>query len=326
MKVFYLSEPYWWTHTAGSKPRNDFQQLYRSLGYTDLYNTIDEKISITADDVVIFQYSFANDYDQQVYLNALKIGAKTVLVVLDIISKQQGYEEKELQKEIKFFNTFNCLIVHNDRMKIWLEKQGVITKMVSLELFDYLVEKESRDNIPHRKLCNEVVFAGNLDPRMRKFIYDKENNFNFILNLYGPFFDKSRKIPQVNYFGSYNPDTIPYELTGSFGLIWNGIEENHANPLTEYTKLISSHKLSLYIVANLPIICWSKSADADFVLKNKIGFVVDSLDEIDKKINQMTYFQYKEMISNIESISDNVARGDNTLTTLNQAIDKIFNS
>ena len=69
------------------------------------------------------------------------------------------------------------------------------------------------------------------------------------------------------------------------------------------------HKLSMYIVAGLPIIAWKKSAIAQFVESNGIGVTVNSLDELDNCVKEITPDKYSVMVENCLSIRKKLVVG-----------------
>ena len=109
-------------------------------------------------------------------------------------------------------------------------------------------------------------------------------------------------------------------LEGSFGLVWDGTSVDSCLGLYGgYLKYNNPHKVSLYLTAMLPVIVWSNSAMADFVTKNKLGITVDKLEDISKKIAELTEEEYKEMINNAKNVSNSLKQGK----YLSKAIEKL---
>lgn len=241
-----------------------------------------------------------------------------VLLIHDVNSLRSAIPE-EIDEEVKFLNHMKAVIVHNPSMKSALVKYGLKVPCVILYLFDYLLY----DGIPkkNRNLGNRVVFAGNLgkSPFLGE-LPQGENEVHF--NLYGIGFNADwKENPNMSYCGSYPAEKIPYELEGSFGLVWDGesaytCDEDLAG---QYTRINNPHKLSLYVAAGIPVIVWKHAAIADFVKKEKIGFVVDSLFDISKIIHKMDDAEYNEYVQNIRELQQKVIHGDYT----NDALDKV---
>ena len=77
----------------------------------------------------------------------------------------------------------------------------------------------------------------------------------------------------------------------------------------EYLRYNNPHKLSLYIVAQIPIITWENAAISSFVKENKIGICINSLDEISLKIKSISDKEYDEFIKNEKKISEKMQKG-----------------
>ena len=70
------------------------------------------------------------------------------------------------------------------------------------------------------------------------------------------------------------------------------------------------HKLSLYISAGIPVIVWKDSAVADFVIQEKIGFVVSDLSNINTVISNMDSNEYREYLLKISDLQQKVIKGE----------------
>ncbi|MFT8407127.1 MAG: galactofuranosyltransferase [Liquorilactobacillus sp.] len=218
-----------------------------------------------------------------------------------------------LKKEEVFFLKWSSkLIVHNDSMKNLLVKQGVSpTKLRSLQIFDYLIPNYNLKKI-NRKFdrLKPIVIAGTLRPHKANYIYHLPINLNF--NLYGVGYIQNNS-PNVKYKGVFQPNELPYFLEGSFGLVWDGDSTQSCSGIYgEYLRINSPHKISLYLASGLPVIVWRKAAVAKFVVNNKCGFVVDSIEEIKSKVKSMTDFEYNSMRKNAEALSVSLINGQYT--------------
>ena len=132
----------------------------------------------------------------------------------------------------------------------------------------------------------------------------------FSTNLYGPNYEGEKENDNIRYLGSFPPDEIPSVIEGKFGLVWDGEKLDTCEGGTgEYLKYNNPHKTSLYLVAGLPVIIWKKSAMAKFIEREKVGFTVNSLEEIKNKINSMTREEYDEMTANAKAVSARLSSG-----------------
>ena len=124
----------------------------------------------------------------------------------------------------------------------------------------------------------------------------------------------------MTYCGSFLPNIIPYNLNGSFGLIWDGDTVSECTGLMgEYTRYNNPHKLSMYIAAGLPVIVWKESAIARFVIDNNIGLTVNNLTEIEGYIKKLDNNDYNDFLRNIKKLQKEVCSGYFT----NKALTKV---
>ena len=127
----------------------------------------------------------------------------------------------------------------------------------------------------------------------------------------------------VNYKGFVPSDKLISTAEGDFGLVWDGDSISLCSgELGEYLKFNNPHKTSLYIRCHLPIIIWSKAALAPFIKENKIGFCIDSLDQIDNLLLELRKEDYDEIRKNVIKISDKLSDGYYTTTALNKILNQ----
>jgi len=234
---------------------------------------------------------------------------------IDYLRQKKDYAAGET---VKFLNQAQTLICHNPKMIQKLQEDGVTRpRYISLQLFDYLVP--GGVTVRHDFGCS-VVFAGNL--AKSGFIYQlAQQNLHFSLHLYGvpcPSFENQN----IVYEGSCPSDELVNHLNYSYGLVWDGDGiETCSGEIGEYTKYNNPHKLSLYMTAGMPVIVWSQAAIADFILENKVGFVVDSLLEISQKIESVTKEQYEAYLKNAAKIQKRVLNGEYTKEAYQAVLD-----
>lgn len=230
-------------------------------------------------------------------------GNKTIVLIHDLVGLRY-LNSKDEKKEIKYLSKFKYIIAHNEHMKKYLIDKGISSdKIYVLELFDYLVDNNV--NVTNRNSELILDYVGNLVELKCPFIYELGNSHNFLMNLYGNGLEK--EIHNTKYMGSFKPDELPNKLQGNYGLVWDGKcdESDEESMYKNYTKYNNPHKLSCYMAAGLPVIVWRKSAVADFVKKYNVGYIINSLDEIDS-INTNDYNEKKK---NVQAIRNNVING-----------------
>ncbi|MFG6496246.1 hypothetical protein P8610_12840 [Fictibacillus sp. UD] len=312
---------------AGSKARDDVNYFLKDRGFElleitlannkikKLYQllTLKSKIkSIKNDSTVLIQYPYNNNnlYLQSI-LKVLKLkNVKTICLIHDLYSLRFNKGKTIVSKEINILNKFDVVIAHNDYMSKWLYSSGLKKTIINLELFDYQTEDFQIDSKVFDKNC--IAIAGNLVKEKSGFIYkfNKQNLGETKINLYGNGFETKNSIENISYFGPKPPSKLPEEIKGGFGLIWDGPELNECvGHYGEYMKYNNPHKLSLYIAAGLPVIVWDKAAIAEFVRKNKIGIVVDSINQLDSIVNRIDQDSYTNLQKNVLKIKSRVNEG-----------------
>ena len=78
--------------------------------------------------------------------------------------------------------------------------------------------------------------------------------------------------------------------------------------------------MSMYIVAGLPIICWEKSAAAQFVEAHGIGLAIESLDEIEKAISMIDQPAYEQMVQNCIELRMSLIEGKHIEHVINNIV------
>lgn len=234
-------------------------------------------------------------------------------IIHDLNSLRYQKAEPEIAGEISNLNAYDIIISHNHSMTEWLKSKSTQTKVIDLEIFDYLCTQENQFNriAAFKNGEREVIFAGNLS--RGKFIYNLGKATNRIyFKLYGPGLDLKRfeKQENVSWEGTFTAEALVEKLKGNFGLIWDGDDvEQCAGQYGNYIAYNNPHKISLYLAAGLPIILPLKAALSKFVIDNNIGVAINSLSELSDIIDNIDVNQYEIMIKNIISISNKLKTG-----------------
>ncbi|MDR0751049.1 MAG: hypothetical protein LBF12_00455 [Christensenellaceae bacterium] len=231
---------------------------------------------------------------------------KACLVVHDIASIRN--DPARAEKEV--FEHAEYIISHNPKMTEKLLAMTDNSEIINLNIFDYLTDNI---NTCERQKNDGIVFAGNLNSIKAGFLYEYgKNSTDFTLNLYGMYLEEDKITnDKLQFKGCFDPEELIQKIEGSFGLIWDGNScTTCSGRYGEYLRYNNPHKTSLYIIAGLPIIVWSEAAMADFVLKNNIGIVVDSLIDLPSVINNITDEQYNEMHRNVLVLAKSLMNGD----------------
>ena len=322
---------------AGSKARNDVEAILISEGYEGLelkvenwykmnfFKAQQHKYRATksvfdqlgAGDELVIQFPIIHHtfFISQLIKQAQKRGAKFYLLIHDIetLRHAAGSEVKFRHKVRNYFQEKKALmsvdgiIVHNDIMKKVLVGQGVpADKMVSLEIFDYLIPNFEEKTAPQKD--QPIIVAGNLNPTKSGYLYNLPEQPAY--NLYGVGYDESRALKNTSYFGSFMPDNLPTALEGSFGLVWDGdSSETCQGSYGNYLRFNNSHKASLYLASGFPVVVWKESALAHFILEKSCGIAVASLHDLEAALENLTEKEYADLSENARRIGKDLREG-----------------
>ena len=322
---------------AGSKARNDVETILISESYEGLelkvenwykmnfFKAQQHKYRATksvfdqlgAGDELVIQFPIIHHtfFISRLIKQAQKRGAKFYLLIHDVetLRHAAGSEVKFRHKVRNYFQEKKALmsvdgiIVHNDIMKKVLVGQGVpADKMVSLEIFDYLIPNFEEKTAPQKD--QPIIVAGNLNPTKSGYLYDLPEQPAY--NLYGVGYDESRALKNTTYFGSFMPDDLPAALEGSFGLVWDGdSSETCQGSYGNYLRFNNSHKASLYLASGFPVVVWKESALAHFILEKSCGIAVTSLHDLEAVLQNLSEKEYADLSENARRIGKDLREG-----------------
>ena len=342
---YYISEHKFegvFSRTAGGKAREDAEQIFSNHGLTPIVvETVDRsKLNLVnkllwhfkipalwkektkglkLGDSLVVQFPVL---EHSVFLFSFfrslkKRGIRVVFLIHDLESfrniKRSDYS---LIKRIKMFfeelSVKYCakMIVHNDKMLTTLIQRGIEPeRMVSLEIFDYLIPNYSEELMKNRKngVDMPIIIAGHLTPEKARYVYCLPENYDF--SLYGPEYSGNQN-DKIVYHGSFSPEELPYKLDGSFGLVWDGTSSDSCQGVFgEYLKINNPHKTSLYIASGIPIVIWEKAALSDFVKKYNCGITVSSLYDIKEATSTISEEDYRSMKDNASKLGEKLRSG-----------------
>lgn len=271
--------------------------------------------------VLVYQYPsvFWGDYPELYYCFLL---VKTfcllfrkkidILFVIHDLPSIRFKDEHLKNWERKIFPMATYVVSHNQKMTEYIK--GALNyngAIANLDIFDYLV-KSPKENKRHLlKNCRTVAYAGNLIKP--GFIYNIVDMESVKIHLYGKKLRHGKnELPSCcEYKGCFAPDELPMIMDEDFALIWDGDNaEGISGLMGEYMRYNNPHKLSLYVVAHIPVIAWEESAIADFVINNNIGFTIKNLSDIENRINNITQNEYDDMYGNISKLALQLEQGD----------------
>lgn len=242
-------------------------------------------------DVVYYQFPTYNGARfEDFFVEHMKVrGINIIALVHDI--EFLRFPSHTTFDEINFLNQFDVVIVHNQCMSDILQKNGLTTNTVNLDMFDYTVGEKI---LKRETIEKKIILAGSLD----KALYLKNWAYNIPIIAFGrqPEFTVST---QVDYRGELAPDVVAEKLPNGFGLAWDtntSVYENGEN----YAKYNSPHKVSLYLASGLPVIVKKGTAIAGIVNAYHLGIAIESLDSIPEIVDKLTQQDLAYMVEQVD--------------------------
>lgn len=325
MEKYYFSKNYRETKSAGNKAKTDIEEILSAKGYINigirsnyknkfigyfatLISLLKACLSIRSNGILVLQYPLKKYYTFLCYIPHLR-KCKVITIIHDLGSFRR--KRLTIEQEIARLNHSDYIIAHNDVMKTWLEEHGIQSELYCLEIFDYLSKSRVQDYIPEEKF--RVLYAGALSSKKNPFLQQMASiveTYNF--NLYGYGFESQQKVSNnhISYKGFVPSDKLISTADADFGLVWDGDSVTSCSgDLGLYLQYNNPHKTSLYIRCHLPVIIWSKAALAGFIKKHNIGFCIDSLEEINDLLSNLSKEEYTIMRNNVVEISAKLSAG-----------------
>ena len=232
---------------------------------------------------------------------------KVILLSHDI---NQLRGQKQSKQKLNQLYKASCIITHNDLYSKYLRQIGINVPLIPIGIFDYLID--NIQDLPKKGFSKTVSFIGNL--KKGQFIADWIcSSEGYSIELIGECSQKQKEdfdFHKCNYKGTFSPDEVPFKISSSFGLVWDGDSINTCSgPYGEYLRYNNPHKASLYLACGMPVFIWSQAALAGFIKENKVGFLIDKLDDIEKILDTLTQTDYDELQKNIKPIQEKITHG-----------------
>ena len=301
---------------AASKAKQDVSVILHRMGCRNLYNPSKNRLVriiqqacslffLSKSTLLFIQYPSNIPFFYRFLRHKKKI--KTIVIIHDLESLR---DRREKEIELDLFNGFDYIISHNPSMTKYLKDNGVIKPIYNLMIFDYLL----KDNIQVNNIFDfhTVFFAGNLIKS--KFLGHLGNIRNIIFNIYGDTFDGIDTVisqANINYKGSYSPESLISNLEGGWGLVWDGDEIETCSGMTgEYLRYNNPHKVSMILVSERPVIIWKQAAMAGFIESQGLGILVESLLELPQKIEKISRVEYETMRANVKRLKAKLSKGE----------------
>ncbi len=312
---------------AGNKARKDCEIIFKNLNIkeikinyifegnfskTFIYKCINQGLAVLLNLKFLFKNNFLffsqfpveRKWGYLFFYNLKNIKIVSIIHDLDGIRYK---DENILNKEIKYLKKSKYIVSHNFKMSEILIKNGIEkNKIKNLNVFDYILDKNNREI--NKIKTSDICFAGNLEKSL--FIYKLKGLKNIKFDIFGINYQKENNQGDFNYCGAFPPDEIHKKLSGKYGLIWDGDSLEECNgAFGEYLKYNNPHKFSLYIAAGIPVITWKKAAIAEFIEKENIGVTVNSLEDLEKILINLSNEEYEKKVENVLKIREKIING-----------------
>lgn len=320
---------------GGSKAKQDIEKFLKEEDYQIIdtpsgklskilftYFIFPQKIRRIKNSTIVFQFPSGKPFLRKKMMDCVrKSSNKLVILIHDIECLRLNHvkgREKENLEEIEQLRDCDGIISHNEQMTKWLRKQKINVPIVNLGLFDYdnpwpVNEKNQYDG--------SVCFAGNLEKS--SFLNKLKTKHKVILYGSNP---AEKYHSNLEYKGMLPADELPQKLIQNFGLVWDGPEiSSCVGPYGEYMKYNNPHKVSLYLSSGVPVLIWKKAALADYIEQNHLGITVESLDDLDDILDNISLNEYLKIKNNVNAISNSLRSGQyvkNAMKRLLQTINK----
>lgn len=317
--ITHTIEP--WMPPGALKAKADYASIAAATGWKILplerYNdgrfdseTRQQKIRswlnmVNPGDQVIHQFPtyMSADFELELITALSKHQAQNALLIHDI-------EPLRLIKtapwEINVLNNYDTIIVHSQAMYDELKKLGVHVPAIIQPFFDYLGDVTKKATFSHK-----INFAGTFQksPWLKHYNGPKMDLFGSRPKRWADVTFPSN----INYRENFDPISILDAFHDGFGLLWDSDFEDKT--YQTYTRFNAPHKASLYLRAGLPLIAWNQSAIGHLILQYNLGFVTDSLSELER-ISSISEKQYANWQKNIIPLAKQLENGYFTQQTL----------
>lgn len=315
-------------YDAGTKARNDVRDILSGMGFecavvfNRTHNSAQKLLEVyqailrlgstlQPGDLIVLQYPYNPAIADMLLKRIRKVRAKKdcklIILVHDLFYLRKDDQYKEIEEtEVGFLNCADGIIIHNDRMMTELQRAGVKTRMVSLQLFDYLFQGNASEK--PQPGSNVIAFAGNLMPQKSGFLYQCGELTGVSFHLYGV---NPGELPgNMQYLGSFEPNELPGKLSGTYGLVWDGPSaESCVGNYGEYLQYNCPHKASLYIACGLPIAVWKEAAIAQFITDHQMGVAISSLTELEE-LPKPDSAAYRKLLAGVQTYQQKVRNGE----------------
>ncbi len=261
-------------------------------------------------DLLLAQFPVYPRLYQRLLRAALAKKVDPVIILMDIDGLKSG-DAQLLAREIRFLQQFSRFVVHGENMERWLKANVPGANCSQLGPFDFLAEPATLQRVPEAV----VNYSGNLHKSAFIFRLQEIDGVRFLL--YGEGGEAAEVKDQVDWKGVFKPHELPSMAEGSFGLVWDGEGIDAAEGIFgDYMQYIFQHKISLYILAGLPIFIYNNAGAADYIVKERLGWKINSIRDLPAAISKIGVEEYQQVRENMKGMAAQIANGRHLLRAL----------
>lgn len=296
---------------------------YNVLPYPELENFDERMENIQKNDVVMVTYpTFYSTIPSRLNyeLNLVnKFKRKEVKLIGLVGDSMVLREESEfIDNEIKVLNQFDVLVVPNERMKIEFVNLGILTPVVIQGLYPIASNIKNKNII--KELTIKIIYAGNLDKA--EFLEEIDLKKGTFIDVYGSakYVDRLKN-PGIKYHGSLEFNELEKVLAdfNGFGIVWDGPSQPIKTALGRYTKFNYPYKASQYLSHGIPLIVWSGSAMASFVIENNLGVVLANMEQLEDKLLGLSSQELKQISAAAQVMKIRLKSGNGFIKAIYEA-------
>ena len=264
-------------------------------------------------DVVVVQLPTWNStaFDEKLLSRIRLFGVKLVIFIHDVVPLMFASNFYLMERVIAMYNQADVLIAPSQAMVDKLREHGLTTQKVVLQrMWDNPTELPMYPAHFERK----IHFPGNPE----RFPFVREWRFDVPLHVYGT----NEDLPEQVVKEAWRPnDELMMDLSrGGFGLVWMAEHDK------DYMKLYCPYKLGTFLTAGIPVIVERGIANQDIIEENKLGLVVDSLEEAAELVKQLPEETYQQLVANVRGFNPLLRNGYFTRRLLIEAICAVYDN
>ncbi|MCM1099126.1 MAG: glycosyltransferase [Ruminococcus flavefaciens] len=301
-------------HQLGFREMGIYRLFWEEEGWESLSSRLDGIIAgINSGDLIIYQFPTGNGmrFENELMNRIKAYGGRLAIFVHEMEFLADEEKKSQQGSVIGLLNQAEVLIVPTYAMRQWFIENGIRKNM------KYVVQ-EMWDCTVNEPLGNEPTF--------KKEIYftDGEGfagmdswNYPVTLKLYHVSTNPGQNVQNL---GEREPYQLLSELhKGGFGMVWHKDEYSR-----NYMEQSNSFSLARYLAAGIPVIVPVGNSHQTLIVENRLGFVVDSLDEAAAVVEKITEEEYRDYVKSVEQFAPALRNGYYTKKCLIEAMQAFY--